>query len=178
MGPIIVYFRRILVSISFFLGIEKLLVYLKRPGYLILNYHGVVKTLRPELSKNHMSVEQFEAHLKYYSENYEVIPLESLISLVNEGVKPSRPTVAITFDDGYENNFSNAFPLLKQYNFPATIFVTAQAISKPGEALWYDALDICRNEIDWKSIIRPDSGINFSGYNPLMQRICASSSQF
>ncbi len=65
MGPIIVYFRRILVSISFFLGIEKLLVYLKRPGYLILNYHGVVKTLRPELSKNHMSVEQFEAHLKY-----------------------------------------------------------------------------------------------------------------
>ncbi len=162
MGPIIVYFRRILVSISFFLGIEKLLVYLKRPGYLILNYHGVVKTLRPELSKNHMSVEQFEAHLKYYSENYEVIPLESLISLVNEGVKPSRPTVAITFDDGYENNFSNAFPLLKQYNFPATIFVTAQAISKPGEALWYDALDICRNEIDWKSIIRPDSGINFS----------------
>jgi len=129
---------------------------------LILNYHGVVKTLRPELSKNHMSVEQFEAHLKYYSENYEVIPLESLISLVNEGVKPSRPTVAITFDDGYENNFSNAFPLLKQYNFPATIFVTAQAISKPGEALWYDALDICRNEIDWKSIIRPDSGINFS----------------
>ena len=41
-------------------------------------------------------------------------------------------SVILTFDDGYHDNYTTVFPLLKQYNFPATIFVTTNLIGTPG----------------------------------------------
>lgn len=148
MKYIISKLKRFLVSIFYFFGLEKVLTAFTPPNYLILNYHGVVKFLQPSLSKNHLSIKQFEEHLDYFNKNYSVVSLTSLTEQYRKGHRPSKPTIAITFDDGYENNFTNAFPLLKQYNFPATIFVTAQALTKPNDALWYDALDLCKNELD------------------------------
>lgn len=41
-------------------------------------------------------------------------------------------SIVLTFDDGYRDNYTTVFPLLKQYNFPATIFVTTGLIGDPG----------------------------------------------
>ena len=65
----------------------------------------------------------FERHLAWLVETCEVIPFRRLLSAAAEERK--RPAVAITFDDGYADNHEYALPLLKQYNAPATIFVTA-----------------------------------------------------
>src|SRR5262249_50143640 len=52
------------------------------------------------------------------------------------GDVPER-AVAITFDDGYRDNYDCAFPILKKYNLPATIFVATGAIGT-GQLIWHD----------------------------------------
>ena len=60
---------------------------------------------------------------------YAVIPLEELVHR-HEAGEPLGGSVVITFDDGYRDNFVVAFPILKNYNFPATIFVTTDLMGK------------------------------------------------
>jgi peptidoglycan/xylan/chitin deacetylase (PgdA/CDA1 family) len=55
-----------------------------------------------------------------------------------QGDVPAR-AVAITFDDGYADNYEYAFPILKKYNAPATIFV-ATGIVGTGNVLWHDRM--------------------------------------
>ncbi|HOA80155.1 MAG TPA: polysaccharide deacetylase family protein, partial [Defluviitaleaceae bacterium] len=44
---------------------------------------------------------------------------------------PSKPII-LTFDDGYENNYTNAFPILKKHNMKATIFIVTSAVGELG----------------------------------------------
>jgi peptidoglycan/xylan/chitin deacetylase (PgdA/CDA1 family) len=48
---------------------------------------------------------------------------------MRRGKKLDRKTLAITFDDGYEDHFLHAFPILKKYGFPATIFLAVESIN-------------------------------------------------
>jgi peptidoglycan/xylan/chitin deacetylase (PgdA/CDA1 family) len=54
---------------------------------------------------------------------YEVISLEALVRSIGDNRPLKKNKVAITFDDGYRDNFQYAYPILKKYGFPATIFV-------------------------------------------------------
>jgi len=101
----------------------------------ILMYHRIVTT-GDNWSLNGLSTDAFERQLAYIIRNYEVIPLEQLAGCLANGDWPAK-AVVITFDDGYKDNFRNAFPLLKKYNMPATIFLTTGCIDT-GELLWFD----------------------------------------
>jgi Predicted xylanase/chitin deacetylase len=105
-------------------AIYKFLSFFKPGGIVVLMYHSVADndeffTVKPS---------EFERQMKFLKENnFEVIDLEELINLDFEGAKNK---VILTFDDGYEDNFLNVFPILKKYNFPATIFVNTDLIGK------------------------------------------------
>ena len=72
--------------------------------------------------------EEFERQMRFLKKNnFEVTGLEELINLDFESAKNK---VILTFDDGYEDNFLNVFPILKKYNFPATIFISTDLIGK------------------------------------------------
>ncbi len=75
--------------------------------------------------------EEFENHLKaLQSEGYTSISLSELKAFVNgEGSLPEKP-VLISFDDGYENNYSHALPLLKKYKAKAVFFVIGKSLGK------------------------------------------------
>lgn len=75
----------------------------------------------------------FEQIISYLKENYQILRFTDDISHID------RPSVVITFDDGYEDNYLNAFPILKKYNVPATIFVTTENIDSDKEQ-WWDRL--------------------------------------
>ena len=61
---------------------------------------------------------------------YNVIPLEEVADLV-KNKKPIPPkTVAITFDDGYRNSYTCAFPILKEYRIPATVFIIVNEVER------------------------------------------------
>lgn len=114
---------------------------------LILMYHGVVKKTDFSLSVNHLALTDFEQQIKYLSENFEIISLRDIFKSYKEG-KDTKPQLAITFDDGYENNYTNAFPVLKKYHVPATIFVVSKILENPDYILWYDLIDLVKSKLN------------------------------
>jgi len=55
--------------------------------------------------------------------------------LLGERGLPKKPAV-LTFDDGYEDFYANAWPVLQQYGFKATLFVSTNAVGTPGHLTW------------------------------------------
>jgi peptidoglycan/xylan/chitin deacetylase (PgdA/CDA1 family) len=73
-------------------------------------------------------VTAFEKQLQYLvKQNYIVISLSELVSRI-KNKKSLKKVVVLTFDDGYADNYEIVFPLLKKYNFSASIFVTTGMI--------------------------------------------------
>jgi hypothetical protein len=66
------------------------------------------------------------------------VTIDELCRELDEGSRPTQ-AVAITFDDGYRDVYTNAFPILRKYGVPATVFLTASAI-ETGEIPWYDRI--------------------------------------
>lgn len=90
------------------------------PKILVLNYHQVAN------KNNALAVEikDFDAQMKFLAESgcITITPDELYAGLRGEIELPPKP-VLITFDDGYIDNYTNAYPILKKYNLRATIFV-------------------------------------------------------
>ncbi len=102
---------------------------------VIIMYHSVDSEAKATLdgygSKLNVLPATFEKQMKFLKKrNYNVIPLEEFIERVRSGKRIPYKTLAITFDDGLKNNFTNAYPVLRKYNFPATIFVATDFIGK------------------------------------------------
>ena len=78
-----------------------------------------------------ISPENFRKHLEAIKENgFTPVSLDELIRYVDYGFPlPSNP-VCITFDDGYLDNYTNAFPMLKEFGFKATIFAIVSSVGK------------------------------------------------
>jgi peptidoglycan/xylan/chitin deacetylase (PgdA/CDA1 family)/CelD/BcsL family acetyltransferase involved in cellulose biosynthesis len=85
-----------------------------------------------------ISTDLFEHHMRYIARHYRVLSIGDLIDHLEEG-DSAEPVIAITFDDGYEDNYRNAFPILRRYGLPATIFLTTGSIDS-GEPLWFERL--------------------------------------
>jgi peptidoglycan/xylan/chitin deacetylase (PgdA/CDA1 family) len=86
-------------------------------------------TLNPQL---------FDAQIRYVKKHYRVVPIAQLCSELACGRDVS-PTLAITFDDGYRDLYLYAFPVLKKYGIPATIYLIGRCV-ETGEAHWYDRI--------------------------------------
>jgi len=80
----------------------------------------------------------FESQLQWLQSECRIVALEELLSSPPEQL-PSR-AVAVTFDDGYEDNLRGAIPILQRVNAPATFFLTARWLEGHGE-YWWDTLE-------------------------------------
>ena len=94
-------------------------------GLTILTYHSISNEIEPDET---VTPEKFERQLQYIEENYKVIPLEEAIEYLQTDFEKVSGSIVITFDDGYSDNYYNAYPLLKKHNFPATIFLISDFI--------------------------------------------------
>src|ERR1017187_6159750 len=75
--------------------------------------------------------------MRYLARHYKVVSLPDLVKHLENG-SPTR-MLAITFDDGYQDNYENAFPVLQRYGLPATIFLTTGSIDSR-QPLWFEQL--------------------------------------
>jgi peptidoglycan/xylan/chitin deacetylase (PgdA/CDA1 family)/CelD/BcsL family acetyltransferase involved in cellulose biosynthesis len=106
------------------------------PKFVVLCYHRVGTGGVPLYSG--LAPEIFEAQIRFLRERYRMVSLEKMHEeLLNRG--PAEQSVAITFDDGYRDVYNYAFPILKKYQVPSTIYLTADSIEKD-EIAWYDRI--------------------------------------
>ncbi|MFH1189436.1 MAG: polysaccharide deacetylase family protein [Candidatus Omnitrophota bacterium] len=101
----------------------------------VLMYHSV--DYNDKATKLSVRPESLETHMKYFRDNrYNVVTLDKMIDYIRNKEKVPPKTVAITFDDGYYNNYKHAYPILKKYGIPATIFVIVNKIGTEGYLGW------------------------------------------
>jgi peptidoglycan/xylan/chitin deacetylase (PgdA/CDA1 family) len=107
-------------------------------GVNVVNYHRVLPTqeivayCRPQMA---VAEPLFEAQLCEIAQLRGFTPIDRLRAAASAG------KVAITFDDGYEDNFRVALPIMQRFSTPACIFIVTNLIGHP-EALWWDRLGL------------------------------------
>ena len=106
-----------------------------RNSLAILNYHQVSQTLPYLPDWCCLSQSQFAEQMEYLAKHFEVVPLVKGLEIIRHQQKMAKPLAAVTFDDGFQNNYQYAFPILKKMNMPATIFLATGFIDTE-ETLW------------------------------------------
>ncbi|HVZ10826.1 MAG TPA: polysaccharide deacetylase family protein [Candidatus Paceibacterota bacterium] len=99
--------------------------FLPASGAIILMYHSIGD------NKEFFTVptDEFERQMEYLKSNgYNVVSLNEVVKALEQKKPISSRTVALTFDDGYRDNYIEAFPILKKYGFPASIFLVSDWI--------------------------------------------------
>lgn len=108
------------------------------PKALVLMYHRVAD-LETDVWRLAVRPQHFEEQLLVLRSNWHVVPLPELVDNLNQG-RLRRNSIALTFDDGYLDNYAVARPLLDKYNVPATFFICSGNIGSHAE-FWWDELE-------------------------------------
>jgi len=144
-----IYYKSLLRIVWIYL-IDKIIF--RKPA-AVLMYHSVDSnneffTVTPN---------NFEWQMGYLRKNgFNVVSLAELVEHIKSNKKIPVKTVVLTFDDGYEDNFLDVFPILKKYNLPATIFLMTGFIGRKD----YTKREIKLPMLDWTQIKEMhDSGL-------------------
>ncbi len=135
-----IWVRKTLLYVGVFLGTGFLIwvgyLWKSGPDATILMYHSVGETFAdtPGLG---MTTETFVRQMAFFKRHgYRVLRLTDLIERLKRGKRVGPKTIVLTFDDGYEDNYTNVLPVLKKYGFAATVFVVTDLIGR--EARMFD----------------------------------------
>jgi peptidoglycan/xylan/chitin deacetylase (PgdA/CDA1 family) len=105
-----------------------------RGSLTILTYHRVIASEDPVLLRVEpgvlMDPETFDMHLAVVKKHFTPIALREWLALRQRGTRSRDRYAAITFDDGWLDNYENAFEVLVAHSMPATIFLVVRAIDQ------------------------------------------------
>jgi len=111
-----------------------------RPRSLrILTYHRILPlpdARRYPFQGMVLARDEFQGHIAHLARHYRPLPFGEALELLRAGALPER-AIAVTFDDGYRDNYEYAFPILKRFGVPATFFLVTECIDR-GLPLWWD----------------------------------------
>ena len=121
-------------------------VYAEEAIITILAYHNFTEE---EGSSYKINIVEFEKQMDYLAtHNYSVISLSELLKGLRTGQLPPKPIV-ITIDDGFKSTYTLAYPVLKKYNFPATLFLYTNFIEKNnGSLTWKEIREMTSHNIE------------------------------
>lgn len=123
----------------------------------ILTFHGLSEGAGDPAILDwtlHLPVEVFRSICSMLAKDYRVISMADLIEARAKGTRLPANSVVITFDDGYASNHELAYPILREFDLHATIFVTTGFLDGD-DLLWFQRVDLAlgrtRKELfDWK----------------------------
>jgi sugar transferase (PEP-CTERM/EpsH1 system associated) len=108
---------------------------------VVLTYHRVLPVRAAQdyaLPPMAMPRDEFDAQMAHLARHYAPLPLAEAAERLARGELPAR-AVAVTFDDGYGDNYRHAFPILKKHGVSATVFVVTGALDRRAP-FWWDAV--------------------------------------
>ena len=112
---------------------------LRRAGGVILRYHSVSDDSgwAGDYIQKSLVVppDAFERQVAALVKYHRVVPVETLAAAVRRGKRVDSGAVAITFDDGYEDNYRVALPILRKYGATAMFYVSTAAVGD-ADILW------------------------------------------
>ena len=132
---------------------------INKKRFVILVYHGILKEKTSISCWWQLPLDKFEWQLEYLKKHYVVMHLRDVIDKIQHQEYLPDNVAVITFDDGFENNYTVAYPLLKEFNLPVTIFLTTDLIGKH-QMLWPDKLFVLFLETKVKEIDLSNFGLN------------------
>lgn len=98
-----------------------------------------------------VSVPLFERYCRFFRDHFRVLPLGEIVTRLERRL-PLHRTLAITFDDGYLDNFENAAPILQKYSLPAAFFVVTDWIGST-VVPWWDRAEGARHAwMTWQQV--------------------------
>jgi len=122
----------------------------------ILMYHRILQPdevdFLSELGMVHTSTKNFEDHLQWFKHHdYNIINFTHLSEILSNGHEIPPRTIIITFDDGSSDQYRNAVPLLKKYDFSAVFFPIKDCVYGPG-FFWLIEFYVYLNELGFKRV--------------------------
>jgi peptidoglycan/xylan/chitin deacetylase (PgdA/CDA1 family) len=116
----------------------------------ILMYHHIATPADPKdvrAIRLNVAPEQFAAQLAYLDQaGYTAISLDDLEAAMSGAALPARPMI-LTFDDGYQDFYANAYPLLRRYHDKATIYIITGRVGKPGYLTWAELAELAASPL-------------------------------
>jgi peptidoglycan/xylan/chitin deacetylase (PgdA/CDA1 family) len=145
--------ENLLAFILYYSGSIKVLRNKGRKYAKILAFHSVSNNENYFVKGTNMwvSASLFVELCAYIRKYYNIISLQKFVESLKEGKIPER-SVVITFDDGFADNYHFAYPILKKFQIPATIFLTTEAIDNR-KPIWIQKLNYLVNEFGVDEII-------------------------
>lgn len=110
----------------------------RRPGAVVLCYHRVGGGTARQLD---VPADVFEWQMAYLRRRCRVVGLDDLAELTEKRTFPDGDIVAITFDDGYEDTYCHAFPILMRFGLPATVYLTTWNVETGRAFSFEEAVD-------------------------------------
>jgi len=131
--------------------------YLSDNSLAIFLFHGVIEKNKYSVRnyiKKHLEKDYFYLILKELKKQGYPLSMDQLVDLHNNKESYPPNSFIITFDDGFENNYSIAAPILDDMNIPATFYITTDLV-KNNIMGWSDRIEYCFENTDKAEIIFP-----------------------
>jgi peptidoglycan/xylan/chitin deacetylase (PgdA/CDA1 family) len=109
----------------------------------ILCYHGIVDDVLNGFNSSgkHLHLAHFKKQMEYVAKNYQIITMMDVENFYQGKTSLPKKSVAITFDDGYANNYKIAHPILKNLGLKATLYLATGYIGR-NKLMWTDKLEL------------------------------------
>jgi peptidoglycan/xylan/chitin deacetylase (PgdA/CDA1 family) len=117
---------------------------------VVVAFHRVKDGTSPEDSLT-TNVAMFERYCHFFRRHFRVVPLPDLIRRMETG-RGLRGYLAITFDDGYRDNYECAAPVLERLSLPATFFVVTDWLGTKAVAWWDEAFGAPHPWMTWDEV--------------------------
>lgn len=139
--------KNIAKTILYNSGLTELMLHLSRGKLCILCYHRISD---PDNGLRYLAVPQdvFEQQILFLKKYFTILPFSDAMERFKAG-SIKEPILVLTFDDGYADNYSYAFPVLKKHNLTATIFLTVGYIGTAKSLWWNRVADIIMNSSNY-----------------------------
>lgn len=137
----------------------------------VLYYHSISETP----IRSSVSPRAFASQIEYLVQHgYQLLSLSDAIAALRAGHAPTAPTAVITLDDGFQDNYEQALPVLTRYGIPATVFLTVAYIGTD-RLPTLTRTDFMPHPLDWEEVKEMGMrGVEFGSHtltHPMLSRV-------